>query len=63
MEEGVPTRITVEIRQECIYTQTEQTGVVLPACALQPFEGVILVVPITVNLGDLIGSSFAVFCD
>ena len=40
-----------------------RAGVALPVGALQPFERVILVIPIPVNVGDLVGSGFAVFGD
>jgi len=53
VEERVPARVAAEIFEKRIFEQIAQTGVALPARALQPFECVILVIPISLSLGNL----------
>jgi hypothetical protein len=62
VEECVPPRVVVEVREERIFTQTGQTRVALAARTLQPFESAVLVAAIRVNLGNLIRSRFAIVC-
>ena len=52
-QERVPARVAMEIFEERIFDQIAQTGVALPAGALQPSESPILVTAIGVNLGNL----------
>ena len=57
-QERIPARVILKIRQERIFAQTGQARVALPARTLQPFESLILVPAIRVNLGDLVCRRF-----
>ena len=54
VQECIPARVLFQVREERIPPHAGQASVALPARALEPLEGPILLPAIRVDLGDLV---------